>query len=256
MSAPLDKEKMVKLLEEIGLSQNEACVYFALLASGPSTVLKIGKASGVKRTTVYPVLKSLEEQGLVRIESAGLKQKFVAEDPNKLEEVLTTKHSTLKEAIPDIRSLYISPDSASSVKQYKGLRAVKAVYEDILKNFKPNDYCLVIGDVARWQALDENFFMNHIEARAKLGVDTKLMFSDSEKAQWRVKFAKNFNEKVKILPAGTEFDTHLMLTPNCMLILQLNEPLVGFLIDNKATMKMQKQLFEIIWNSIPDVKQD
>jgi len=248
----MEKDKIVELLHQIGLSQNEACVYFALLAAGPSPVLKIGKLSGVKRTTVYPVLKSLEEQGLVRTESAGLKQKFVAEDPNKLEEVLNSRHDALKEAIPEIRSLYISPDSASTVKQYKGLRAVKAVYEDILKSFKPKDYCLVIGDVARWQALDENFFMNHIEARAKLGVETRLMFQDSEKAQWRKKYAKNFNEQVKILPAGTEFDTHLMLTPSKLLILQLNEPLVGFLIDNKATMKMQKQLFEIIWNSIPE----
>ncbi len=248
----MEKEKIVELLHQIGLSQNEACVYFSLLASGPSPVLKIAKASGVKRTTVYPVLDSLQAQGLVRSESTGLKQKFAAEDPSKLEQVLNTRHSALKEHIPEIRSLYISEDSASTVKQYKGLRAVKGVYENILKNFKPKDYCLVIGDVERWQALDENFFMNHIEARAKLGVQTRLMFSDSKKAQWRRQYAKNFNEQVKILPPDVAFDTHLMLTPDTLLILQLNEPLVGFVIENKATMKMQKQLFEIIWDSIPE----
>lgn len=247
-----EKDKIVELLRQIGLSQNEACVYFALLSAGPSPVLKIAKASGVKRTTVYPVLESLQEQGIVRSESTGLKQKFVAEDPSKLEFVLDSRHNALKKHIPDLRSLYISDDSATSVKQYTGLRAIKGVYEDILHNFKTNDYCLVIGNVERWQSLDENFFMNHIEKRAELGVKTRLLFQDSEKAQWRKKFAKNFNEQVKILPPSTELDTHLMLTPQKLVIFQLNEPLVAFVIENKATMKMQKQLFEVIWDSIPE----
>ncbi len=74
LTLSMEKEKIVELLSQIGLSQNEACVYFALLSIGASPVLKIARASGVKRTTVYPVLESLKEQGLVRVESTGLKQ--------------------------------------------------------------------------------------------------------------------------------------------------------------------------------------
>lgn len=243
----LSKEKGIELLEQMGLSHNEALIYYALLSLGQSSVLDISKTSGVKRTTVYPVLESLQNQGLVRAESVGLKQKFVAEDPERLELVLETYHNNIKRTIPNFHALYTAKDSSSSVKQYTGLRAVKGVYENILATYERGDQCLVIGNVERWQSLDEDFFMRHIEERAKLGVDTRFLFQDSEKARWRKKFDKNFNEEVRILPKEIQLDTHMMLTSKQLVIFQLHKPLVAFVIENKATMEMQRQLFEMLW---------
>ncbi|PLX27027.1 hypothetical protein C0581_03815 [Candidatus Parcubacteria bacterium] len=48
-------------LKNLGLSDIEAGVYLSLLKLGGSQASKIAKDVGIKRTTVYPILKKLAE---------------------------------------------------------------------------------------------------------------------------------------------------------------------------------------------------
>ena len=247
----MEKEKILTLFESIGLSENEAKVYFAMLGGGPSNVQKIARSSGVKRTTIYQILESLKDQGLCRVELTGLKQKFVAEDPAKLEAVVEAKSRALKDTIPALRSLYVSDESASSVKYYQGMRAIQGIYTDLLKNIKSGDFYLAVFDAEKWDKIESgDFLMKHVEERAKLNVKTRLLMQDSEKARWRKQYEKNFNEEVKILPADSALDVDLVVTPNKLVMFQLQEPFVAFVIENKSAIRMQKQLFDIIWNSL------
>ena len=247
----MEKEKIIALFESIGLSENESKVYFAMLGNGPSNVQKIARSSGVKRTTIYQILESLKNQGLARVELTGLKQKFVAEDPAKLEAVVEAKSKALKDTIPSLRSLFVSDESSSSVKYYQGLRAIRGIYDNLLDTIRPGDYYTAIFDVDKWDAIDEGFLLKHIERRATLRVNTRLLIRDSEKARWRKQFEKNFNEEIRILPADTLLDMDVVVTPHKLVMFQLSEPLVAFVIENKSAIKMQKQMFEIIWKSIP-----
>lgn len=247
----MEKEKIIGIFENIGLSENEAKVYYAMLSNGPSNVQKIARASGVKRTTIYQILDHLQKEGLVRVELAGLKQKFAAEDPVKLEAVVEARSQALKDSIPSLRSLFVSDESASSVKYYQGMPAIRGIYNELLSKLKPNDYYYAVFDAEKWHGLDDVFLMKHVEDRAKLNVGTKLLMRDSEKARWRKQFEKNFREEVKILPADTSLDVDLVVTPQKLVMFQLSEPYIAFVIENKAAINMQKQLFDVIWKSIP-----
>jgi sugar-specific transcriptional regulator TrmB len=52
-------------LTQLGLSAAEAQIYVALLRNGPLTVREVAEVTGSGRTSVYPILYSLEERGLV-----------------------------------------------------------------------------------------------------------------------------------------------------------------------------------------------
>ena len=52
-------EKLLTILKNIGLSETEANVYLTALSLGPTTILKIARGSGVKRTSVYDVVSAL-----------------------------------------------------------------------------------------------------------------------------------------------------------------------------------------------------
>lgn len=54
-----------KVLTELGLTSLQARVYLALANRGPSKVMTISQATGIHRTHLYEVLKSLEELGFV-----------------------------------------------------------------------------------------------------------------------------------------------------------------------------------------------
>jgi len=66
-------ELLEKYLKSIELSDKEIKVYVSALELGESTVIDISKKSRVNRTTIYPVIDSLQEKGLVSLAQKGKK---------------------------------------------------------------------------------------------------------------------------------------------------------------------------------------
>lgn len=55
---------MLAQLKHIGLSENEAKVYLAMLELGPSPMLEIAAKAGINRPTAYAQLEALKKGGL------------------------------------------------------------------------------------------------------------------------------------------------------------------------------------------------
>lgn len=60
-----DSSEFVDLLRRLGLTLNEARVFYALSGAGKATAKSISKSSGIAREVVYQVLPSLHRKGLV-----------------------------------------------------------------------------------------------------------------------------------------------------------------------------------------------
>ncbi|MGB9914780.1 MAG: TrmB family transcriptional regulator [Candidatus Bathyarchaeales archaeon] len=54
-----------KMLRDIGLTNNQAKVYLALLDAGPSKVSDITNATGITRPNLYPILEKLQRFGII-----------------------------------------------------------------------------------------------------------------------------------------------------------------------------------------------
>ena len=245
----LKNEKLFNSLLQLGLEENEAKVYLASLSLGATTVLKISKHSAVKRTTVYEIILALEKKGLMKKEIHGFKTLFSAEHPERLENSLDAKRVLLRRTLPELEGLYNLKGGESSIKFYSGLTAIKNIYDDLLKDLKPHEFYYAISNIREWQSLDEDFFLgNHVEKRCKMGIETRLLFVDSEMAQKRKTTERNFNEEVRILPEKSSFHVDLVITPYKLVMFQLYEPLVAIVIENKSMIELQKELFELLWN--------
>lgn len=236
-------------LESIGLNENEASLYLASLSMGPSTILKLSRASEMKRTTAYSVIESLKQKGLMNVVHKGLKKLYAPEDPQKLSAVLQSKEKRLSSALPELSSLFNLRGDEATIKYYEGFEGIKTVYESLIRDIKPGEKYMVISDQEKWLSLDAKYFQNFLERRAKLNIDIRMLLQDSKVAQEFKKFQKNYNLRLKILPAETSLVTNLVITPQKVVIHQLINPLSAIVIENKSTIQMHQQLFEIIWNS-------
>jgi len=243
--------KNIEILKDIGLSEEEALVYLTSLSLGKTTVLKISRASGLKRTKVYGVIDSLKNKGLMSIDLQGLKNAYVAESPEKLEITLERKIDELKSQLPELMALHDLKGGESVIKYYIGLDSMKQVFFDGLREIKPGQDYLVIANQEKWYNLDPKFAMSFIEDRAKLNIKIKLLFQDSELAREHKKFERNFNEQVKILPEGTKLNVDTILLPNKMVVVDLNVPYMTIVIENRSIIELQKQMFELLWKSTP-----
>lgn len=131
----------ITILKKLGLSDKEIKVYLALLENSTLSVRAIAEITNINRGTVYDILKGLQEQNLVSYFHADTKQKFVAEDPEKLIDLLQNKEaeiktieSSLKSLVPELKSLQDKGGDKPATKFYEGASGIKSILEDVLKN--------------------------------------------------------------------------------------------------------------------------
>ena len=247
----LTENKVISLLKDLGLNGHEAKVYYACLSLGAATILQIANAAELKRTTVYSIIENLQQKGLINAEFKGLKKKFVAENPEKLETILESKRFELKNTLPELTALYNLKGGESSIKYYEGLNGVKNAYESLLADIGINDFYYVVTDESRWRELDKEYFDDFRERRAKKVRKPILLLSQySELALEAVKFQNNFNMQVKLLPKERKLTTNMIVTPQKVLIHQLVPPISAIVLENKSIIQMHKEMFEIMWQEL------
>jgi len=242
--------KLIHTLEHLGLSENEAAVYYAALSLGSSTILKIARTANMKRTTVYSVVEALKNKGLLSVEIKGFKQKYVAQDPSQLEGIIESRRSALKNVMPEFSALYNLKGGESFIKHYEGLEAVKTIYEELLKKANPKDFYDVIADTEMWYNTDKIFYQKFLERRAKKSIHIKILTMKSKKSIEHKKYSKNYNITSKFLPEETKLTTNLVIIPSMLVIHQLIPPIMAVVIENKSIIHTNKIMFDLIWNSL------
>ena len=248
----ISRNKLLSALINIGLSEKEAQVYMAAMSLGPSSVAGIASASGIKRTTVYSIFQELSRKGLMREEIKGWKAFYVAESPEKLETIVDQMREEVKKNMPEFTAMFNLHSSGAFIKYYEGIESVKGVYNGLLKEIKAHEDYLVIGDTRQWLDQDHEFFMDFTRRRAKLNINIRILIQESEVAREHKKMEKAFNETIKIMPPDSKLTTNMVIIPHKVVINQLTPPILAMVIENDSMVQMNRELFEIIWKSIPD----
>src|SRR5215207_4494949 len=91
-------------LQELGLKEVEVKVYTALLESGPASIRSVAAAAKVNRGTAYEALKSLAEAGLVAYTRKGERNKYRAESPERIYDLIEEKRRTLTQLENEART--------------------------------------------------------------------------------------------------------------------------------------------------------
>lgn len=135
----------ITILKKIGLSDKEIKIYLKLLENGASSVRTLAESAGLNRGTTYDILKSLQEAGLASFYHQDTKQKFVAEEPEKLLKLIQNKEQEISDAkekinelIPELKSLQGKDSQQPVTKYYEGRLGVKFILDDILSTMKQN----------------------------------------------------------------------------------------------------------------------
>lgn len=203
---------ILKSLTDLGLTENQAKVYLAATELGPSTILQLSKVSGVKRTTIYSVIESLQELNLMQTELKGWKKLFKAQSPENLSEILDRRQNILTDLIPKLNSMNKVKNSRSELSYWEGLKAIKNVYIQLLSEAKPGESYSVIGNQEIWLDLDLEFFTDFIHRRSKLGLKIRMLFTENEVTREYQKKQVESGAEIRILPANTKLTTNLVIT--------------------------------------------
>src|SRR3989344_3480752 len=96
----------INLFNKIGLNDKELKIYTSLVERGPLLIAQIAKHAGLYRPAIYKNLPNLISKGLVTVSAKGKQKFYVAEEPEKLKNLVSELTNELEDIIPELRASY------------------------------------------------------------------------------------------------------------------------------------------------------
>ncbi|MCB9798463.1 TrmB family transcriptional regulator [Candidatus Nomurabacteria bacterium] len=241
-------------LKKLGFSDKSVKIYLALLSLGPSSVRKLAEYTGINRGTTYDILKELQDHGVVSFASKDTKQKFFAENPQKLHKIVESRKGDLDraqeeidKALPELQALY-SRAGGRPVAKYYGKSDIRYILEDILGTCNQTEEKMY--RVYSTQALREYLyedFSDFSEKRIENGIGVKVI-AIGEGGQLR-----GLDERKWLQGKQSQTtETYIFIYPGKTAYISLNahgEP-VGVVIENDGVFETQKFIFESLWQTL------
>lgn len=241
------QKDLIKLLINLGLKDNQAKVYLALLELGEANVSEISQRAHLKRTSLYFILDDLKHLGAVNELKIGKKSAYKAINPNQLLELFKNKVSDLENNLGDLNSLYAQSGKSSHVTFYEYEEGFKQIWQKI---FRSNiDEFLIITDPREMLAFaKERYITNRvIKEKVKRGIKSRQLLNVSEYAKKIVSKDKSENRVSKFLPSDYKISsTIIIFGDNVAFIAPYDENII-FLAESEGLAKTQRAVFNSLW---------
>jgi len=241
--------ELPELLQKIGFKDKKAKVYLACLELGQSTAQKIAHKANVERTSIYAILDSLREDGLLVSTINKKTQYFIPESPNKLVDLLQEKTNLASGFLPMLLSLYSNTDTKPKILFYEGKENIKEIMNDTLscREKKLRDLAAIKNIV---ELLGETFLVHYLEKRVKLGIRVNsLRVETKELDNWYFKANnKETLRTTRFLPQDVSFDVACLIYDNKVALISSKKESFGFIVESLEFSQMMKTLYDLIWS--------
>lgn len=189
-----------KLLEKIGLNENEANLYLVSLSLGPSSAIQLAKKIGVSRQMIYVLLPLLIEKGLIQSTKIGSKQLYQAADPETLKDIAEKSLEEINKLIPVLKSKQATNSAVPLITVYENPLAMRKWYRKMFAEAKKGDEMLIWSATTRWLSMDEKFYQDYIQKKHKIGIVDRVIAPDT-------KDAREYMNKMAVINGEWRFDS-------------------------------------------------
>ncbi|OGF28302.1 hypothetical protein A2477_03365 [Candidatus Falkowbacteria bacterium RIFOXYC2_FULL_47_12] len=250
------------LFQNLGFSDKESEIYIILLKSGTATAGDISRKTNINRTTVYDILENLMQKGLVSKYKKGGKTFFNTFEPKHLltyldrekeeyaKRIEKQKEKT-QQLLPQIISLQNLKNAKPKVQFFEGEKGMREAYEDTLDS---KEIILAYANVETMHKGLPNFFPEYYARRAKNKVFIRAILPQNTLSIERSKYNQEEMRRTKFLPSqDMTFSPEVNIYDNKMLIASWEEKM-AVIIESKELADLQKIIFNLLWDSLPNNK--
>lgn len=239
-------------LQNYGLSPKEAKVYLTILELGNSPASSIARCSGIKRVTIYDILKQMIEKKIISsIEKNGITY-FQTVEPQKLLQRIKEKYDDFEKAMPELISLTNLYPNKPKIKYYEGIEGLKDLYGELLTTEEPIFSFLSDDDIA--PELQDYLNGSFIRERRKQGLHSCVIVRDTPQNRKYLKATKKDKlteiRLVKDELAGIEWEIMLFWENKIACALYAPKELIGYTIESKQLYASLKSIFMFMWHQL------
>src|SRR4030042_178155 len=243
------------LLQSLNFSEKETAVYLALLELGSAKAIEISKKTDLNRTTVYDLMESLMQKGLISKYKKGSSTFFNALEPERLltyldrekeekEKIIERQKKKVKELLPQFISLENIASTKPLVQFFEGEKGMREAYEDTLTS---REIILAFANLETMYEGLPNFFPEYFKRRAGKKIfilaivpRNKLSINQSKLNQEEMRDTRFLQEE------KMTFSPEVNIYNNKMLIASWKEKM-AIIIESKELADLKKLTFNLLW---------
>ena len=255
-----EKNRLLKLLNDVGLDDSEAIVYMAALGVGSRPASVIAQKSKLKRGQTYNVLASLAEKGIVQqIEKNGVKH-FSCSSPKALvgmlearERELVEKRLELERAIPELEKLINPHINQPRVRYYQGLEGVRAVYDLFLSPEITELHTITnLPHMSLFHSREDQveFTRAWTRRRHDLGIFWWGICPRSPELDEQVRLNPSSERKMKVFPK--DIRSELWIFGTKFAFTTTSGDIAGIVVEDESITELLRLSFLELWKVLPD----
>lgn len=237
-----------EILKNLGFKDKKAQVYRACLELGQANAQEIAKKADVERTSVYVLLDSLIEDGLI---SSSIKKKrrvFISENPSNLLDLLKGKAELFEKTMPLFLSLFKESSQKPQIRFYQGKENLKEILKDSLSCKEKNiRHFTSVQDIV--DIFGKEYLEHYVEKRVKNGI--KVLSLRPKQKEMDLWYFKAGNKQVlrnsRFLPDAISFDVVCFIYDSKVSIISSKKESFGFIVESLEFAKFMKTIFNAIW---------
>ena len=246
---------MRQILKQLNFSEKEIDVYLAILKLGSASVTELAKSAEIKRPTTYVILEKFKEMGLISFSIKKDKKIFIAEDPEKLlqllkeeREALLNKEKKLKDSLPKLKALTKKDTVVPIVRYYKEKEGVWNILNNIMNS--EHDSRMITSGKAFDVLGKKRIQRDVLQKRKQIGTKSYII-SDHDPHQIDTYRKKEllFRE-FRFLPETIDLNSLVYIYENKIALIFLKDPLNGIVIENKELSSVFKFMFDSLWKEL------
>jgi sugar-specific transcriptional regulator TrmB len=243
---------LISDLEQLGLSEEEAKVYIAVLELGSSYVSAIAKKAGAHRVGCYHTLDNLVRKGVISTFTQNKIRYFAVESPKILVNQMEERFLKAKKLLPELLSVTNVSAYKPKIQYYEGLQGIKNIFEDTLT---AQDEILGYTNLSELPGtLTEEYLRDYAKRKLEKGIKTRMLSPISKNALKYTKtyypkdFDRNLVEIFFINPKEFMFEYEINIYGDKVSLVSLNpDELIGLIIESPLYAKTQRSVFNLAW---------
>ena len=244
-----------EILQELGLSPNEAKIYEGLLEIGKASVPQISLQIGVHKRNVYDIIPKLLKKGLIYQIIDSKENRFAPVEPNKLADLIWEKESKLNGILPSLNKEFKKISANEAVYIYKGVEGFKNYLRDILK---AGEDVYFIGAKGGWFDKDLQTYIKKFLKQAKARKIKYYHIFDSQVKVLAPELLPILGKPFRFLPpqyattgAIDIFGDHIV-TFSGLTVKHIDENVTLFVIVNSELADCYRTWFKFMWDHCPE----
>lgn len=234
-------------LQHIGLSPKEAEIYTLLVELGEASVLDIARRSSIKRPTVYVVLRSLQERGLVSKVLKGKRTLFVPRHPRALVSEAELRLKAVERVMPQLESLLQKKEGKPRVMIYEGKGQLDRAYDDA---FVVTGESLFVSNLGLSKEVFPKSFQKIQYKTFSSNYRWRELVDESEEAKKYAQEAQGPYRKIHFIPKELlPFDTDIGIFGDNVVITSAKGEYFTIRIESKEISHAFRVMFELMWQA-------